>query len=139
MVTLHSNCSDELISIEHKFLRVVSRMTPMPMLFFNHGYTAIREYLRLPSLRNFYFRNDYIISFKITKRLFNSSKINEFFTERSISYNFGNPRPLTSQDSSTLNYINFSLSSRLGQLWNLFSREIGALPSLAVFKNKISE
>ena len=109
------------------------------MLFFNYDYTAIREYLRLPSLRNIYLRNDYITSFKIAKKLFNSSEINELFSERSITYNLRNPRPLSSQDSSSLNYINFSSSSRLGQLWNLLPREIRASPSLAVFKNKISE
>ena len=92
---------DELISIEHIFLSFVSRMTLVPMLFFNHDYTAIHEYSCLPSLRNIYLRNYYII---------------ELLVERSISHNLRNPHSLSSQNSSTLNYKNFSSSPRLGQL-----------------------
>ena len=56
---------DELIAIEHKFLRFVSKRTPVPKRFFDHNYTAIREYLRLPSLRKIYLKNDYVLAFKI--------------------------------------------------------------------------
>ena len=45
---------NELIAIKHKFLRFVSRRTPVPMHFFDHDYTAIRSFLRLPFLRNMF-------------------------------------------------------------------------------------
>ena len=31
----------EIVSIEHKFLRFVSRLTPTPMRFYDHDYTPI--------------------------------------------------------------------------------------------------
>ena len=58
---------DGLIAIEHKFLRFVSKLTPVPMLFFNHDYTAIRKFLHLTSLRHIYLINDYTLAFKISK------------------------------------------------------------------------
>ena len=56
---------DELIAIEHKFLRFVSKMPAVPMRFFDHNYTAVRKYLTLPSLRNIYLKNEHVLAFKI--------------------------------------------------------------------------
>ena len=51
----------ELISIEHKFLRFVSKLTPVQMHFFDHDYTSIRSYLNFMPLRLIFLRNIYYI------------------------------------------------------------------------------
>ena len=66
------------------------------MRFYAHDYTPIRELLK----------NDYILAFKISHSLINSSEVNELFTERNFTYDLRYPRPLQSFDS-TLDYINF--------------------------------
>ena len=65
---------DELIAIEHKFLKFVSKRTPVPMHFYDHDHTLIRSTLQLPPapFKNIFLKNDYILAYKIVKRLFNS-------------------------------------------------------------------
>ena len=126
----------EIVSIEHKFLRFVSRLTPTPMRFDDHDYTPIRKLLNLTPLRTIFLKNDYILAYKIFHNLINSSTVNELFSERNLSYNLRNPRPLQSLNS-TRDYINFSTPSRLRHLWNLLPLELRSLHTLAQFKSKI--
>ena len=72
----------------------------------------------------------------MVKKLFNSEPIHSLFKERPISYNLRNLRPFFPQDTN-LNYINFSSTKRLGQLWNLIPRDKHESPSLEIYKNKI--
>ena len=60
-------------------------------------------------------KNDYILAFKISHSLINSSEVNELFTERNSTYYLRNPHPLQSFDL-TLDYIDFSTSYSLRHL-----------------------
>ena len=97
----------ELVSIEHKFLRFVSKLTPAPMRFDYHDYTSIRELLNLIPLRTILLKNDYILAFKISHSLINSSAVNELFKERNLTYNLRNLRLLHSFDSTFLIILTF--------------------------------
>ena len=79
----------------------------MPMRFDNHDYTPIHSLIGLTPLRTILMKNDYILAFKIIHKLINSSEVNNLLTERRVTYNLRNPRPLTPLDT-TRNYINFS-------------------------------
>ena len=128
---------DQLISIEHKFLRFASRKTQKPMHYFDHEYTEIRKALGITELRKLFKRFDCIVSYKINNRLFSSSKMNELFEQRSISYFLRNPRPIT-QQVPRRNYIEQSSTFRLKSQWNSLSSEIRQSSSLPIFKTKIS-
>ena len=132
------NALSELVSIEHKFLRFVSKLTPAPMRFDDHDYTPIRKLLNLTPLRTIFLKNDYILAFKISHNSINSSIVNDLFSDRNLTYNLRNPRPLQSSHSSR-DYINFSTTFRLRHLWNLLPLELRTLPTLAQFKRKIHE
>ena len=126
----------ELIAIEHKFLRFVSRLTPFSMRFDDHDYTQVRSHLGLIPLRATLSKNDYILAYKITHRLINSSEVSNLFTERSLTYNLRNPRPLESFGSG-FNYINYSTTSRLRHFWNFLPLELRNSTTLAIFKNRV--
>ena len=127
-----------MIFIKYKFLRFVSKLLPVLMHFFDHDYTNIRNYLKLTPLRSIFLRNDYILSFKISRKLFQSSSVNELFAEWPLSYNLHNPRPLPPNDSK-LNYINVSTIPRLQHLWNLLPQVIRDSSTLTIFRAKIDE
>ena len=80
-----------LKAVEHKFLRFASRKTAAPMHYFYHGFTNIRQILRLPKLETLLARQNCIVSFKIVNKLFSSPKFNELFKNCEISYSSRDP------------------------------------------------
>lgn len=108
------------------------------MRFDDHDYTPIRKLLGLIPLRILSLKNNYVLAFKISHNLINSSAVNQFFTERTITYNLRNLCPLTSFKLA-LYYINFSTTSRLRHSWNLVPPEMINSPTLAIFKRKVQD
>ena len=106
---------DEIVPIEHKFLRFVSRLTPTPMRFDDHDNTPIQKLLNLTPLRTIFLKNYNIVAFNISHNLINFSTVNELFSKRNLSYNLRHPRPLQSFNSTRV-YINFSTTTRLRHL-----------------------
>ena len=76
---------DQLIAIEHKFLRFASRKTRNPMHFFDYDYTDIRRALRITEFQNLFKRFDCMVSYKISNKLYTSEKISDLFKPRTIT------------------------------------------------------
>ena len=128
---------DQLIAIEHKFLRFASMKTQNPMHFFDHDYTEVRRALGITELRNLFKRFDCMVSYKISNKLFTSEKISELFKPRTITYFLRDPRPI-SQQVPRRNYIEQSSTYRLKSQWNTLPPEVRQSSSLPIFKSKIS-
>ena len=73
--------------------------------YFNHNCTAICTFLHLPSLRNSFLKNDYILDYKMVKRSFRSELRHKLFTERLISYDLRNPRSFYHRILTETTYI----------------------------------
>ena len=107
----------ELISIEHKFLRYASSETSSPMHFFDHDYTQIRNVLSLQSLRSLILEIYYLVAYKISKHLYNSSEVYVLFKRRVVYHNLRKIRELENE-KAVPNYISNSTSFRLRDVWN---------------------
>ena len=103
------------------------------MHFFNHDYTEIRAQLKVMSLKQIIKKIDYIVAYKIAKKVYNSKEENNLFTQRVVSYNVREIREIESQ-SILANYISNSTTFRLQQMWNCLPSEVRNNCELSKFK-----
>ena len=117
MVPKDRNFIKGTYSIEHKFLRYASSETSSPMHFFDHDYTQIRNVLSLQSLRSLILEIYYLVAYKISKHLYNSSEVYVLFKRRVVYHNLRKIRELENE-KAVPNYISNSTSFRLRDVWN---------------------
>ena len=126
----------QLVSIEHKFLRLASKKTEFPMHYFKHDYMHIRQILQLPKLDSPLIRQDCLVSYKIANRLFSSTKINELLPLRNITYNIRNPLPVE-QRVIRRNYLMGSSTGRLRSRWNNLPASLRESRTLPIFRSRL--